>query len=67
MRIQDIPWLDFTVPQKKLDVSVAATFDRGGLSDCQNDTACSALSGDDSAGQRRALLDNGASKRPHGG
>ena len=29
MRIQDIPWLDFTVPQKKLDVSVAATFDRG--------------------------------------
>ncbi len=29
MRIQDIPWLDFTVPQKKLDVSVAATFDMG--------------------------------------
>ena len=67
MRIQDIPWLDFTVPQKKLDVSVAATFDMGGLSDCQNDTACCAFSCDDSAGQRRALLDNGAAKRPHGG
>lgn len=29
MRIQDIPWLDFTVPQKKLDMSVASTFAMG--------------------------------------
>ena len=61
MRIQDIR-LDFTMP-KKLDVSVAATFDMGIIRLPERHSLL-CFSCDDSAGQRWALLDNRSYQRP---